>query len=603
MAMTGSMPESSQRTPRETYQARIAARKAEEVAFERQHVLLGYLRLALFIAGLGVAWFAFYRHALSAWWLLAIAAVFVVVARRHSQVLQRRAEAQRAVRFFERGVARIDDDWADLPVRDPEMSDAGSLFAEDLDLFRTGGLFTLLNSARTSAGEDMLASWLLEPAPSDTILARQAATAELRELNDLREELASCGRADFEHLDVAGLAEWGTASQPQIPEWLRWLAPALVALTLFAAVRYLITDHGLLLLAVVIVDATVTFALQKRTQVLFVSAERVSDSLRLASTLIERWEARQFSSPLLRDLHQALCPNQESASHALHRLASLTRMMEQRGNFMVRIFDAPLLYSVQLSGAAQTWKRRYGASIDRWLHAVAQLEALGSLSTYSFEHPADPFPELLSGEPRFEAAELGHPLIPEAKCVRNDVALGGETRLLLVSGSNMSGKSTLLRAVGINAVLAMAGAPVRAKSLRLTPLHIGASIRVNDSLQEGRSRFYSEILRLRTICSLANEQPPVLFLLDELLDGTNSVDRLTGARGIAQSLLQSGAIGMISTHDLALTQIGDAVGALRNVHFEERIEAGEMHFDFRLRDGVVTTRNGVALMRMVGLKI
>jgi DNA mismatch repair ATPase MutS len=167
----------------------------------------------------------------------------------------------------------------------------------------------------------------------------------------------------------------------------------------------------------------------------------------------------------------------------------------------------------------------------------------------------------------------------------------------------MSGKSTLLRAVGINTVLAMAGAPVRAASLRMTPLRVGASIQVNDSLQEGRSRFYSEILRLRAICALAEEQPPVLFLLDELLDGTNSSDRLTGAKGIAHALLASGAIGLISTHDLALTAIEEDAHALRNVHFEERIEDDEMHFDFKLRDGVVTTRNGVALMRMVGLKV
>jgi len=220
-----------------------------------------------------------------------------------------------------------------------------------------------------------------------------------------------------------------------------------------------------------------------------------------------------------------------------------------------------------------------------------------------FEHPNDPFPAFADSEPCFEAAALGHPLIAEAKCVRNDVSLARETRLLLVSGSNMSGKSTLLRAVGINTVLAMAGAPVRAASLRMTPLRVGASIQVNDSLQEGRSRFYSEILRLRAICALAEEQPPVLFLLDELLDGTNSSDRLTGAKGIAHALLASGAIGLISTHDLALTAIEEDAHALRNVHFEERIENDEMRFDFKLRDGVVTTRNGVALMRMVGLKV
>jgi DNA mismatch repair ATPase MutS len=306
---------------------------------------------------------------------------------------------------------------------------------------------------------------------------------------------------------------------------------------------------------------------------------------------------------LLHELQQGLHAQDETASRALEKLALLAQMMEQRGNFIVRVLDAPLLYSVQLAGAAQAWKRRYGASLERWLRALSEMEALQSLATYSFEHPNDTFPELANGEPCFEATALGHPLIAEAKCVRNDVSLGGGTRLLLVSGSNMSGKSTLLRAVGINAVLAMAGAPVRSASLRMTPLHVGASIQLNDSLQEGRSRFYSEILRLRAICALAEERPPVLFLLDELLDGTNSSDRLTGAAGVAHALVTAGAIGLISTHDLALTAIGDSTHALRNVHFEERIENGEMCFDFRLRDGVVTTRNGVALMRMVGLKV
>jgi DNA mismatch repair ATPase MutS len=287
----------------------------------------------------------------------------------------------------------------------------------------------------------------------------------------------------------------------------------------------------------------------------------------------------------------------------LSQLSLLALMMEQYGNLMVRIFDRPGMYSVQLALLAQRWRRTNGAALESWLRALAELEALQSFATYSFEHPGDPFPELAEGSPCFEAVSLGHPLLAATKCVRNDVALGGDTRLLLVSGSNMSGKSTLLRSVGINAVLAMAGAPVRAARVRMTPLHVGASIQVNDSLQEGRSRFYSEILRLRAICELAEQRPPVLFLLDELLDGTNSSDRLTGATGIAHSLLASGAIGFISTHDLTLTELPGTGRALRNVHFEERIEDGEMHFDFKLRDGVVTTRNGVALMRMVGLKV
>ncbi|HXS11868.1 MAG TPA: hypothetical protein VN734_04145 [Acidobacteriaceae bacterium] len=596
------MSDSSKLNPREVYQSSTAVRQAEAVLCQRRHVLLGYVRLALVLAGIAVAWFSFYQQQMSRWWLLAIFALFVVAARRHSAVLRLRAEAQRAIAFFERGTARIDDRWAELPARVAAVNAAGSLFADDLDLFRRGGLFDLLNTARTSAGDDALASWLLEPADRDVILARQAAITELREMTELREHLAGCGGADFEDLDVAGLARWASNTEPKISGSWRWISPLLVALTVAATAWFLATNRGWLLLLAVLVDATITFALRKGTQTLFVSAERASDSLKLASVLIERWEQEKFSSSLLQELQRALHRN-GSASRALAQLAFLARMMEHLGNLMVRIFDAPLLYSVQLAGAAQSWRHRYGASLERWLISLSELEALQSLATYSFEHPGDPFPELVDGEPRFEASTLGHPLIPEARCVRNDVSLGDETRLLLVSGSNMSGKSTLLRAVGINVVLAMAGAPVRAIRVRMTPLRVGASIQVNDSLQEGRSRFYSEILRLRAICALAEERPPVLFLLDELLDGTNSSDRLTGATGIANALMASGAIGLISTHDLALTAIGDGAHTLRNVHFEERIENGEMRFDFRLRDGVVTTKNGVALMRMIGLKV
>jgi DNA mismatch repair ATPase MutS len=235
---------------------------------------------------------------------------------------------------------------------------------------------------------------------------------------------------------------------------------------------------------------------------------------------------------------------------------------------------------------------------------VGEIEALLCLATYSHEHPDDPFPEFVQGPACFDATEIGHPLIPAGICVRNDVRLSDGRQVFLVSGSNMSGKSTLLRMVGINAVLAMAGAPVRAKRLRLTPLHVGASIRVNDSLQEGSSRFYAEITRLRKLFDFTSADPPLLFLLDELLQGTNSNDRRIGAEGIVRALLNRGAIGLVTTHDLALVDIGDALnGHLYNVHFQEDFENGKMHFDYKLQEGVVTKSNGLALMRSIGLDV
>jgi DNA mismatch repair ATPase MutS len=259
---------------------------------------------------------------------------------------------------------------------------------------------------------------------------------------------------------------------------------------------------------------------------------------------------------------------------------------------------------VQIALAAERWRQAHGPAVRRWLQALGEIEAMLALATYSYEHPEDPFPEFLPCHTAFEGEQLGHPLLPAAVCVRNDVRLGEDVRCLLVSGSNMSGKSTLLRAVGINVVLAMAGAPVRARRVRLGPLRVGASIRINDSLQEGSSRFYAEITRLRRLYDLASGKPPLLYLLDELLQGTNSKDRRVGAEGLVRALLDRGAIGLVSTHDLALTEIdGPPNGHLQNVHFEDSFADGGMIFDYKLRPGIVTKSNGLDLMRSIGLDV
>jgi DNA mismatch repair ATPase MutS len=257
--------------------------------------------------------------------------------------------------------------------------------------------------------------------------------------------------------------------------------------------------------------------------------------------------------------------------------------------------------------AADAWRHRYGARMRAWVEIAAEMEALLSLAGYSFEHPADPFPEFVNEEGSqayFHAEEIGHPLITQSKSVRNSLRLDARTRAVLVSGSNMAGKSTLLRSVGINAVLAMAGAPVRAKALCLSPLTIGTRIRGTDSLQEGRSSFYTEILHLRRVFALTNKPEPLLFLFDELLEGTNSHDRRIGAEGLIRALLKQRAIGIVTTHDLALTEITEAMhGTMRNMHFQDHVENGKMLFDYKLRDGVVTKSNALELMRLIGFEI
>jgi DNA mismatch repair ATPase MutS len=265
-----------------------------------------------------------------------------------------------------------------------------------------------------------------------------------------------------------------------------------------------------------------------------------------------------------------------------------------------------LMWSTHLAWAVEAWRKKHGTHVRVWLHVIGEFEALASLSAYAFEHPGDPFPAFVeppSGA-HFEGAGLGHPLVAADRMQRNDITLSPERQLLVVSGSNMSGKSTFLRTVGINAVLAQAGAPVRATSLRMSALEVGATLRIQDSLQEGRSRFFAEITRIRELADLARGPVPLLFLLDELFHGTNSHDRLVGASGVLRSLIDRRAIGLVTTHDLSLTAIVDALAPrAANVHFEDSFDGRDMRFDYRVKPGPVTKSNALALMRAVGLDI
>jgi DNA mismatch repair ATPase MutS len=347
---------------------------------------------------------------------------------------------------------------------------------------------------------------------------------------------------------------------------------------------------------------------RRQIQHILHAIETPEHHLALLAALLERVERERFTSVRLAALQQALITDGVPPSRRIAQLRSIVSWLDSTHNLMFAPIAYVLLVRPQLAVAINRWHRAYGPAVGEWLRAVGELEALAAIATCAYEHPDDPFPTIVPGMPLFDAAALAHPLLPAAVSVPNDVSLGGPERsapqVLVVSGSNMSGKSTLLRAVGVNVVLALAGAPVRAKSLRLSPLAIGATLRIEDSLQEGHSRFYTEILRIRSIVDLASGESPVLFLLDEILHGTNSYDRRIGAEAIVRALVGRGAIGLVTTHDLALTELTTALGsAAANVHFEDRIEGGAMVFDYKMRPGVVERSNALALMRAVGLDV
>jgi DNA mismatch repair ATPase MutS len=293
-----------------------------------------------------------------------------------------------------------------------------------------------------------------------------------------------------------------------------------------------------------------------------------------------------------------------SAAKSLRQLVRLVKGVDLKWHVYLMPLPNLFLWTTGFAMAVDRWRRTNGPMLASGIRLAGEYEAILALGTYAYENPADSFPTVVSERALLEAEGLGHPLLPPEVCVRNDVCLGKGVQLLVVSGSNMSGKSTFLRCAGLNVVLAQAGAPVRATRMSLSPLVVGATLRVLDSVQTGRSRFYAEIMRIRQIVELAEDRTPVLFLLDEILHGTNSLDRRIGAEAIVRSLVDAGAVGLITTHDLTLTEIADTLGSrAMNVHFEDRLDGGKIVFDYQLQPGVVQKSNALALMRSIGLKV
>ncbi len=588
--------------PLQEYAQRLKDRERGVARHEQTQLRIGTVRLLLGLAAAGIAWESLREHALSSWWMLLPLVAFVVVAAYHSRVLSARDLAQRGVAFYKNGLARIEDRWTGLGETGDRFSDPHHVYSSDLDLFGRGSLFELLSTSRTRMGEDTLAEWLLSPSPIDQIAERHAAIVELRDQLDLREDFAILGEDARVGVHPEALLRWAEAPNEMKPERLRWLAVALVISVIAAAAIWWVYGLATFFLLILLLEGLLRYRLRKPLAAVLQGSDQAFRNLDLLAGVLTRVEKHSFTAPRLQALQRELTSHQATSSRAIAHLSTIVDFIRARGNALTKPLDIPLMYSVQVGFAAERWRIAHGHAVQSWLNVIGEIEALLSLAAYSYEHPDDPFPEFVEGEPSFEGMEIGHPLIPSAICIRNSVHLSHHRQVFLVSGSNMSGKSTLMRSVGINAVLAMAGAPVRAQRLRLTPLHVGASIRVNDSLQEGSSRFYAEITRLRKLYDLANGDPPLLFLLDELLQGTNSNDRRIGAEGIIRALLARRAIGLISTHDLALADIEGALH-LHNVHFQEEFIDGKMLFDYKLQEGLVTKTNGLALMRSIGLDV
>ena len=588
------------RSPAAEYERRAHHHRARAAESARRQEAISRGRLAAALAA-ALLWWLAATGWLSWWWLLGPVVVFVALLVAHARLRARHRRAERAATFYTRGLARLDGRWSGAGRTGAQFLEPDHPYAADLDVLGPGSVYERVCTARTSMGEETLAGWLLAPADPASVRARQAAVQELAPRLDLREDLAVLGEDVAAIVRPDALLALARPTTPAPTPRVRAGAVAVTATTLAVVAVWSVGWAPVTLAAgVVALQSVVRWRLRERVRDVDRAVAGHGPDLELLAAVLARFEREPLASPMLARLRDALVTDGQHPSVMVRRLRRLVDLFDSRRNQFFAPVALLTLWDVHCAFAIEAWRARHGAALGGWLAAVGQLEALGSLAGYAWEQPDDVYPDIVEGEARFEASGLGHPLM--TRCVRNDVTLGAATRVLIVSGSNMSGKSTLLRAVGVNAVLALAGAPVRATRLRLSRTAVGATLRIHDSLQEGTSRFYAELLRLRDLVRIADGPVPLLFLLDEILHGTNSHDRRLGAAAVVSGLVQRGAIGLVTTHDLSLSEVAHdpAVGAA-NVHFEDRLEDGQMRFDYRVRPGVVRTSNALALMRTLGL--
>ncbi|MGH7480677.1 MAG: MutS-related protein [Longimicrobiales bacterium] len=524
------------------------------------------------------------------------------------RALRRRAAWTRAHhRLAREGLHRIDRDWEALPAPTLGEPPPDHAYAADLDLLGRASIEQVLGPVATPAARRMLRAWLLAAATPADVRARQAAAAELAGLTDQRLELAARGRlaGHLETRQADRFMEWAEREP-----WLRrsgavlWTARLLPAATLgLAGLGVAGVVDGRWWLAPVAAALMLTGRHAARLKSTFAAATP-ADTLRdyvaifaCARTL----EARTSALLAVRD-------RLDGAARALERLRRLIHLADMRLSILHFVAQLVLLWDFHIVWLLERWKAAHGAHARDWLDALGETEALAALGTLSFDHPDWCWPEMATGAPRVEARALAHPMLRADRAVANDVQLGPPGRFLLVTGSNMSGKSTLLRAIGANVVLAQCGAPACAAALRLAPLRVHTSMRIRDSLAAGVSLFMAEVQRLGRIVEAAEapDARAALYLLDEILQGTNLEEHRVGARWILTRLTTANAIGAVATHDLEVAAETPLRVAARHVHFQEEVVETEtgptLTFDYALRPGPATTRNALVIMRLAGLE-
>lgn len=605
-------------SPRSYYERQVATHSATVAEEASKKKLVSRSRSA--VLGVWLVLFVLaingYMSGTVAWLLAGLAFVgLLALAAWDERLAKRIALANERAEVARIQLARLDRDWKNIPEFEVTAPESMTQVSADLDLFGHASLYQLLSRAHTPRGSEMLRDWLAFGATPEIVEQRNLAAAKLAPMRDYREQLDLRGR--MLGASAAGpqaFVEWAESER-----WLdkrSWLLPTSRFLVVAGIVCFVLAILGVFPTAM-LVTFGVVLAVNLLLSVIWAGSvhdifekvdSRQNDVIHYRE-LLDLFNQLPADPKLLGDLRRKMGEDTSLPQSALSRLARIMQFAQMRHSGMFGVFHLLLqlvfLIDFHLLGALENWHREYGSQVRGWFDAVGELEAVASLASLVHDHPDWQFANYADDNQRFESVKLGHPLIADPVC--NDVSLGPQGTFLLVTGSNMSGKSTLLRTIGLNAVLIQAGAPANAAKLTLPPVEIATSMRIQDSLEDGVSFFMAELQRLKEIVDQADELAQntprtMLFLLDEILQGTNSAERHIAVTQVVQQLTTAGAMGAISTHDLELARNDELLAISEAVHFRESISDAEgMTFDYKMREGVATTTNALKLLELVGI--
>ncbi|MGI9626482.1 MAG: MutS-related protein [Longimicrobiales bacterium] len=597
--------------PRELFRERASRFELEAAGKRGSVTLFSWLRLAAFLALVVVLW-----STLSGQWgypgwlgVIGLVGLFTALVAAHRSVRRRLRRVELMAEFNHEMEARLDRNWDELPEPLDVPVGPDHDYASDLDLLGPASLLHLLNTCGTAPGWATLSEWILAPADAERVARRQEAVRELAGAVDFRDALAAEGRLvdRGQTGDVEQFFKWAEGD-PWLVGRRRWLLGAAFVFPVINVTVIALYWVGLIptpaMVWPLLISNLLVFPMLKGIHGTFSEADGGEAGVREHGRVFGLIAGSRFKTPMMVDIVTRLGAGERPVDEEISTLRRLLDFADVRRSPLFHIpLAVVLLWDVHVLLALERWRRRAGPHVRDWTLALGEAEAISALGALAHAHPQWSYPTLDNDVERVEAEELGHPLLQPEICVANDVALGPPGRFLLVTGSNMSGKSTLLRAVGLNAVLAQAGAPVCAQSLTLPPLRVCTSMRVDDSLAGGVSFFMAELRRLKQVVDVAEGGGATLYLLDEILQGTNSAERRVAARAVIRRLLDSGAIGAVTTHDLTLADAEDLAQRADPVHFTEMVGGGQggLSFDYELRPGLAESTNALKLLDLVGL--